>query len=732
MRTSSHLLCFNQNLPGTITPLCLLCSLAVSMPAFSAEPSADTKKEETLVVTARKVKEDPLNVPVSMTLFDRQAQNDRRIDDVEKLLREVPNISYSSLGDMRSTYMSIRGVGPMAQPLGFDDTSVVTYIDGVPQPAFGSDLRFLDVERIEVLRGPQGTVFGRNAQAGAINITTRQPGNTFEGTLRAEAGLNSESENVGQLTVSGPLIEDQLAGRLSAAYSRLGPDVDNEAPGGKLGKVETGVFRGSLVFTPDELTRFVLTGNYERDNNTASNFILKNGPNFPTVALDPKGWVDREISGLSLTASRQFDRFQFTSVSAVNHYDFQNLTNNSEALTYSNVFAMPASAFIPATDWSTYDESQSSVYQELRLSSLDNADVVWVGGINYLHDRYKLTTYYDSAFFASTNGTRNADYSNNSYATFGEVTVPLFGSDRLKGTLGGRYTHDRKTYESRYRSNGFPGTVDSFNQSGVLNYDMVTGRAALSYALTDDSTVYASVARGAKSGGFPNFTNNAPSGLEDEPYKDSSSWSYEVGSKNRFLNGRVELNASLFYNTVKDENLFALDSASFTFVPKPLDTRSYGMELEGSLQLAEHWKLSGGAGYTHAELRNVSDDVAASSGAREGNRVPAVPTFNTNLTLQYYYSAAWLGLPDANLFALAQHQYVGSREADVGSHFKLDAYQIYNVKVGLEFSSFDVYLFGQNLTDERPQYLGLYYGPGSEAVSVGHGRVLGVGTQIRF
>ncbi|VDR26120.1 Outer membrane receptor for monomeric catechols [Raoultella terrigena] len=116
-----------------------------------------------------------------------------------------------------------------------------------------------------------------------------------------------------------------------------------------------------------------------------------------------------------------------------------------------------------------------------------------------------------------------------------------------------------------------------------------------------------------KSGGFPNFTNNAPSGLKDEPYKDSSSWSYEIGSKNRFLDGRAELNASLFYNSVKDENLFALDSASFTFVPKPMDTRNYGMELEGSLQLAEHWKVSGGAGYTIRNYANVSDDVAASS-----------------------------------------------------------------------------------------------------------------------
>lgn len=98
----------------SLKPLCLLCGLAITAPTFSAKQTAKTQKDETLMVTARKVKEDALKVPVSMTLFDRQMLDDRRIDDVEHLLRAMPNISFSSLGDRRSTYLSIRGVGPMA------------------------------------------------------------------------------------------------------------------------------------------------------------------------------------------------------------------------------------------------------------------------------------------------------------------------------------------------------------------------------------------------------------------------------------------------------------------------------------------------------------------------------------------------------------------------------------------------------------------------------------------
>ena len=115
-------------------------------------------------VTARKIEEAQQDVPISITVLGEQARQERRIDDVESVLRQVPGVGFSAVGDGRSTFLSIRGIGPISQPLGYDDTSTVTYVDGVPQPLFGSDLAILDAERIEVMRGPQGTVFGRNAR----------------------------------------------------------------------------------------------------------------------------------------------------------------------------------------------------------------------------------------------------------------------------------------------------------------------------------------------------------------------------------------------------------------------------------------------------------------------------------------------------------------------------------------------------------------------------------------
>lgn len=716
-------------------PIAILLSLlCVPVAGAAAVVEADADAVPTLpemTVTARKLAEDARKVPISMTVVDAQGLEDRRIDNVETLLRATPGLGFSWLGDGRSSFQSIRGIGPMSQPLGHDDSSVVTYVDGVPQPLFGADQMLLDLERVEVLRGPQGTVFGRNAQAGAVSFTTRKPGPERAFTLRAEAGLDSASRDRVEAVLSGPIRADRLAGRLAVAYGDLGADVRNLA-GGDLGRSRNTAFRGSLVATPSADTDLTLSAFGQRDRANPSNFVVKGG-GFPQVALAPKGWIERDLSSLSLTARHRLDDVELVSVTAFNRYAFENLTNNSEALTFSRVFGMPVAAFLPATDWSTYDERQNTFYQELRLASRGDAATAtrrWVAGLTYTHDDYRMDSYYVSPFFVSTNGWRENRYKTGSQAIFGELTQRL--GERWEATAGLRYTHERKRYSSTFTSNGFAGTVPTHTQDGTLNFDLLTGRLALNYALSDDAVLYASAARGAKSGGFPNFTNNAPTGGRDEPYRESRSWSYEVGSKTSLLGGRAQLNAALFYNEVEDENLMALDSASFMFVPKPIGTRSHGGELELGWRLSRSLQLNASAALTRSRISEVSEEVAAFSGARHGNRVPGVAKYQYALSVDYRDGAGWLGLPQAALSASLAYQYVGRRAADVANHFDLAAYGLVNARAALEFDDWEVYLFGENLGDKRPEYLGIYYGADAHTVTVGHGRVIGVGTRIRF
>ncbi|OZI30463.1 TonB-dependent receptor [Bordetella genomosp. 10] len=703
---------------------------AASSTTAAARDGATGTELPTVYVTSRKRLESAKDVPVAVSALEGFELRDLRIGTAEDMLRMTPNVGFSSLGDGRSTYMAIRGIGPMAQPLGNDDTSIVVYVDGVPQPLFAADQSLLDADRVEVLRGPQGTLFGRNAQGGAINIITRQPGDTVEMEGGAEVG--SSDYRRGWATISGPLKEDKLAGRLAFSYTARDGDVRNLV-GRDVGDAASPALRGSLVATPDADTKLTLSIYGQEDHNVPANFVLKHTDGFPEVALDPKGHTDRKIGAIAFTAERRFAKVVATSVTALNHYDYDSLSNNSEALTFSKVFGMPASAFLPATDFSTYNENQNTFHQEFRLASLPQARTSWVAGLNYYQDNYHLRSYYQSPFFAATNGWRDNRYTTHSYAAFGEVTTPISRDDRWKLTGGLRYTRENKTYSADYRNNGFPGNVDAHDQSGRLGYNLVTGRVSLGYDVTPDSNVYLSAAHGAKSGGFPNFTNNTVSGLNDEPYAASRSWSFELGSKNQLLDDRLSLNAAVFLNSVKNENLTALDSSSFTFVPKSIDTRSYGAEIEARYRAARGLDIWGSFGYTHATLRNVSDEVASFSGAASGNRVPSVPRFNAALTVQYRAPAASIGIPRASdAYVAAQYQYIGSREADVGSHFKLDSYAIVNAKIGVAFGNADVYVFGQNLTDEHPQYIGLYYGPGAEAVTVGNGRVVGLGMTVRY
>lgn len=133
--------------------------------------------------------------------------------------------------------------------------------------------------------------------------------------------------------------------------------------------------------------------------------------------------------------------------------------------------------------------------------------------------------------------------------------------------------------------------------------------------------------------------------------------------------------------------------------PQSIDTASYGAELAGGWQLAEHWRLVGGVGFTHAELCNVPTSVTDKTGTRDGYRIPAVPRFTTSMTLAYYDSAGVLGIPDANVFELAQHQFIAQCEANVDNNVTLPAYRQINLRAGLEFPSLGVYLFAQNVTN---------------------------------
>ncbi|GAB5414263.1 MAG: TonB-dependent receptor [Congregibacter sp.] len=700
----------------------------ISAEIAAQEAVGEEQELSEVIVTARLREEAAMDVPFALNTFDSTQLFERRIDDTHSLFRQVPGLSLTSFDDGRFAYFQLRGIGPLSQAISPDDGSVVTYVDGVPQPVYASEFAYVELERIEVLRGPQGTLFGRNSQGGAINITTQPPTKELQISTRIEAG--ESGYGLAQASISGPLVSNRLAADFTARVSNIDGFIENIAPsGGELGDRDSKAGRGSLVFTPqgDEGPRFTFTGQFDHQESEPFYYVRRQQSR-EAVELNPENNVDRTAWGLSFKAEASFDLFDLTVITALNGFENEQSTDDTDGLIYGPLFGgLPSSAFLPPLDFSDWNEEERRFYQEVRFSSLADNSLTWTAGAVYFHSDFDVELDNRSSFSPFLNGDRDAEQKIDSYAVFGEATLPL-NMRGLSLTAGVRYTRDEKSLDAEFTGVGFPGTVDRLQETSTENFDLWTGRAALSWELNDSVNLYATAGRGAKSGGFPRLTLSAAIGAPSQAYAESTSWTYEAGLKADLFGRRGRIDLAAFYNDVTDEQLFVLDFVSFQFLPVNLDTRSYGFEAQGDFVLGAGWTLSGGVQWTEGEIREAD----AGTGARPGNDIPNVAPFSSTLTLGYEGESFSFASLEAVVSFTLTHQYVGERTADVANSFNMKDYQNIDSRLGLRFGSAEIYAFARNLTDERQEINAVLYGPGVEGSSLARPRVAGIGFTKRF
>lgn len=733
MRQTWHALVPSSLLHSLIAPSALMALavfLCVSAADVNAQEDDPQSPPEVLIldgitVTARKVEEPIQQVPFGITVFGADNVERQRIVDVPTFARQTPGANIFDSGVRSAFSPSIRGNGSFA-PLSSDDTSVPLFIDGVPVPLRASDREFFDIERIEVLRGPQSTTFGRNAQAGAISITTAQP------TLEPFFQLGGEVGNLGFRRVtalaSGPLT-DSVAGRLAAQFDTRDGDIPDIVRDEDTRSEDLVTVSGKLVWTPAETSDVTLAVRYGYYDEEPTQGALRENTDFPQLALAPPSSLITELAGMGLTARHDFEAATLTSVTGVQYYSSDLKIDETDGLVFSALTGFPLEAFSdPNADFRDQSEDQIQVSQELRLDGELESGTRWLAGLSF----YRADLDYTLDFTGPNllDGNFVNDHTTTSYSVFGEVTVPL--ADNLRGIVGLRFTREHKDFQGRYTDTSGSGVVSSFIEDESVAFNLITGRAALSYDFTPNLTGFISVSRGAKAGGFQLVDPDVTRGIPTSDFNASYTWAYEAGVRGVLFDGLLDLSASAFFNDTKDEDVSVFQLLPiFQSVTENVDTQVYGLEVEAAVRPTDGLTLSGGLALLRTEI--TSSDV---EDIVPGNETPFAPGVSFNLATEYEHPLTVFGF-DGSAFGRIDYQYVGSRTVDPQNTFDLDPYDLVSLRVGWDSDRLSIYGFVDNLFDEVYEEATLVGGltPEGDNVSFaipGQPRRYGIGARVRF
>ena len=671
---------------------------------------------EEVVVTAQKRAQSLQDVPISVSVTSGEQLDNFSIGDVGELSQSIPNVTIGQNATQDS--ITIRGIGSGANH-GFEQ-SVGTFIDGV---YFGrgrsSRSPFLDIERVEILKGPQGVLFGKNTIAGALNITTRKPTDEFEASIEGEYFDADEALGI-TAVLSGPLA-DNMAGRLVVKYKDIDGFVDNRATGNSAPEIEETVARGSLAWDPSDRLSVALKGeisSYDMDGRHLQ--MVEGGPFralFESVdpqyeqKLDDKRSTNNPVFGraydntdaenFTATLTYDFDAFRLVSISAYTHYEYD---NNIPASWVANL----------DTAAKRYDEDHTQYSQELRLESSGDGSLDYIAGVFYQSEELDHTQHFDfDTTQAIADGfplppfvgreTFDLEQDTDSFAAFGQLTWHF--NDRLRANLGLRYTSDEKDLDfSRITTGALP--FPTYDLKDDRDDSDTTPSVNVQYDLGDDSIVYISFSQGFKSGGF-DFESG-------DDFEDETVDAWEAGIKSQFADGAVELNASIFHSEFSDLQVAAWNGVAFE-TGNAAEATTEGLEVDGRWQISDNWMLSGSLAYLSAEYDDFPGATCTAQQQTDHNNSGATGACLQDLSGEdLQFSPEWAGSVNVEYFrslgpgldltvqlgADYSDEYYSALDLD--PHSKQDSFTKIHARIQLASEDgWSVAIVGKNLTDEE-------------------------------
>lgn len=558
-----------------------------------------------IIVTATKRAESLQDVPLAVTAIGGDSIREAQISDLSEIAVRVPSFTFQQQNGLEQE-LFIRGIGTVRLNSATADPSIGYFLDEVYVGRRGTATPpIFDVERVEVLRGPQGTLFGKNVVGGAISLVTGRPSREVSAFNSVSVG-NYQAVNV-QGYVTAP-VADNAETRLAYFVNRHDGYARNIVTGQALEDIETYALRASLAIRPSENLRLLLIADASQDDGNGSSRHAVDDPTratpgFITANLrsqDPRTsetpyeqYLRRTTAGFTLRGDLDIGSASLTYLGAYRYGDAGNRWSQAGA-------GSPPSITDSVL---TQAERYKGITQELRLASSQAGSFRWLAGLYYLREDTNRSSRNTARSFlpGGAGSTRDSLDGDNifrnrgivqNYAVYGEVEYDLTPTITL--TAGARYTIDDKdfTASGEILSLGPPGLPNTLSPAPLLSayaiavdqsWRRLTPRALVEWKPSNDFLVYASATRGFKGGGWQSAAANAAAARV--AYNPESAWNYEVGVKSQFLDDRVRVNAAAFYTDFKDLQVEQLDDVALTLVVANAATaRIKGVEAEVQVQ----------------------------------------------------------------------------------------------------------------------------------------------------
>lgn len=650
-------------------------SPALAQPAAAPEPpptdrpASDSAELGDIVITAQRDSQSLQDVPIAVTAVTGDNLVARGMTDTRSVGMSVPNLTLSENGVSVTPFL--RGVGSN-QSNPNDEPSVATYIDGVyiPSPT-GNIFSFNNIQRIEILNGPQGTLFGRNATGGVIQIITRDP--EHDPALEASIGYGNHDIVEGSAyatTGLGANAAIDLAVVYRNNFDGFGRDIVRNQD---IFRREEFAARSKLLITPGPSTEIRLSVDYSKLNSTGTDYQLAQGvigvdgvstyPGRRRTATDFRNTGDNEVYGASLRIDQDLGFARLVSISGYRHVTGEfHLDQDATPLPLVRAFI---------------NQFARNFSEEVQLLSPTGSRVTWLLGAYYFNARFAYTPLtiagLAAAPFPSIDlfGSQNTE----SYSGYAQGTVPLFTNTRL--TLGLRYTHEDQSTTGRTETGGVVIVPDIPQQQSI---DKLTWRIALDHQITPDILAYASYNRGIKSGGF-NMINAGTPGYAPEVLD-----AFEVGLKTELAHHTVRINTAFFYYDYQNIQVFNITGGGAVLTQNAAAAEVYGLDIDLAWRVTPRFTLTAGLGILHSQYTNFPNATFTPAsplqgpqtrGDASGNELIYAPNVSANVSADYRIPSS-IGEFRLNFVV----SYRDSVYVSADNRFQIPSYFLANASIG--------------------------------------------------